>query len=81
MIAAWEHTPHGRADFLLEIYGYFGVITNAANALVAWLSHYTERNIHWRMLEHRRYNDNLKALDSSGKVTEMVIQYHSTQKK
>jgi len=66
---------------MLEIYDLFGDITDAANAQVAWLSNFAERNLDWKKLKYKRYNDILKALDSSGRVREMIKQHHTAQQR
>jgi hypothetical protein len=66
---------------MLEIYDLFGDITDAANAQVAWLSNFAERNLDWKKLKYKRYNDFLKALDSSGRVREMIKQHHTAQQR
>jgi len=66
---------------MLEIYDLFSDITDAANAQVAWLSNFAERNLDWKKLKHKRYNDFLKALDSSGRVREMIKQHHTAQQR
>jgi hypothetical protein len=54
---------------------------DAANALGAWLSNFAVRNLDWKKLKYKRYNDFLKALDSSGRVREMINQHHTAQQK
>jgi hypothetical protein len=66
---------------MLEIYELFGNITDGANAQVAWLSNFTERNRDWNKLKYKQYNDFLNTLDSSGRVREMINQYHSAQQR
>ena len=80
-IAARELSPQNQANFMLEIYDLFGDITDAANAQVAWLSNFAERNLDWKKLKYKRYNDFLKALDRSGRVREMIKQHHSAQQR
>ncbi|KAF8241182.1 hypothetical protein K440DRAFT_638091 [Wilcoxina mikolae CBS 423.85] len=80
-IATREFSPQGQADFMLEVYDLFGDITDAANVQVAWLSNFAERNLDWRKLKYKQYNDFLKALDRSGRVREMMKQHHSTQQR
>jgi hypothetical protein len=66
---------------MLRIYDLFGDITDAANAQIAWLSNFPERNLDWNKLKYKRYNDFLKALDSSGRVREMIKQHHNAQQR
>jgi len=66
---------------MLEIYDLFGDITDAANAQVAWLSNFAERTLDWKKLKYKRYNDFLKALDSSGRDREMIKQHHTAQQR
>jgi hypothetical protein len=66
---------------MLEIYHLVGNIPDAANAQVAWLSNFVERNLDWKKLKYKRYNDFLKALDSSGRVRQMIQQHHTAQHK
>jgi len=78
-IAAQEHSPQNQANFMLKIYDLFGDITGAGNAQVAWLSNFAKRKLDWKKLKYKRYNDFLKALDSSGRVREMIMQHPSAQ--
>jgi len=80
-IAARELAPQSQANFMPEIYDLFGDITDAANAQVAWLSNFAERNLHWKKLKYKRYDDCLKALDSSGRVREMIKRHHTAQQR
>jgi hypothetical protein len=80
-IATRELSPQNQAKFILKIYDFFGNIIDAGNTQVAWLSHFAERNIDWEMLNYKRYNDFLKALDSSGRVREMIMLHHSAQQR
>jgi hypothetical protein len=48
---------------------------------VAWLSNFAERNLDWKKLKYKGYNDFIKALDSSGSLREMVKQYNSAQQR
>jgi len=80
-IAARELPPQSQANFMLEIYDLFGDISDAANAQVAWLSNFAERNLDWKKLKYKRYRDFLKALDSSSRVREMIKQHHSAQQR
>jgi len=57
---------------MLEIYNLIGNITDAANAQVTWLSNFAERILDWKKLKYMQFNDFLKALDSSGRVREMI---------
>jgi hypothetical protein len=66
---------------MLEIYDLFGKINDAANAQVVWLSNFAERNLDWKKLKYKRYSDFLKALDSSGRVREMIKQHQSAQQR
>jgi len=54
-------------------------ITDTTNAQVAWLSKFAETNLDWKKLKNKRYNDFLKALDSSGRVRELMNQHHTVQ--
>jgi hypothetical protein len=58
-----------------------GDITDAANTQDTWLSNFAERNLDWKKLMYNRYNDFLKALDSSGRVREMIKQHHTAQQR
>jgi len=64
-----------------KIYNLFCDITDAANTQVAWLWNFEQRNLDWKKLKYKRYNDFLKALDSSGRVREMLKQHHSGQQR
>jgi hypothetical protein len=64
-----------------ELNNVFDNITDPANTRVAWLSHCAKRNVVWKMLKYNRYNDFLKALDSSSKVREMIKLHHSAQQR
>jgi len=66
---------------MLEIDDLFGDITNAANAQVALLANFMERNLDWKKLKYMQYNDFLKALDTSGRVREMINQQNSAQQR
>jgi len=78
-IAAWELAAQSHANFMIEIYDLFRDIRDAANAEVAWLANFAERNLDSKKLKYKRYNDFLKALDSSGRVKEMIKQHHTAQ--
>jgi hypothetical protein len=80
-IAARDLAPQSQANFMLEIWDLFGDITDAGNAQVAWLSNFAERNLDWKKLKYKRYNDFLKALDSSGRVREIIKQHHTAQQR
>jgi hypothetical protein len=45
------------------------------------LSNFAERNLDWKKLKYKRYNDFLKALDSSGRVREMMKLCRSAQQR
>lgn len=66
---------------MLQIYNLFGDIANAANAQVAWVSNFEEGNLDCKKLTYERYNYFLKALDSSSRVREMIMQHHSGQQR
>jgi len=66
---------------MLKIDDLFGNITDATNALVAWLSNFAERNLDWKKLKFKRYNDFFKALDSSSRVREMIKQHRTAQQR
>jgi len=66
---------------MLKIYDLFGDITDTANTRVACLSHSAERNLDCKKLKYKQYNDFLKALNSSGRVRDMIKQYHSAQQR
>jgi hypothetical protein len=66
---------------MLEIYDLFGDITDAANTQVTWLLNFAERNLDWKKLKYKRYNDFLKAFDSSGRVREIITQHHTVQQR
>jgi hypothetical protein len=66
---------------MLEIYDLFGDITDAINTQVTWLSNFVERNLDWKKLKYKRYNEFLKAFDSSGRVREMIKQHHTAQQR
>jgi len=53
-IAAQELSPQNKVNFILKIFNLFGDITDAANAQVAWLSNFAERNLHWKKLKYKR---------------------------
>jgi len=71
-IAAQELSPQNQVNFILEISDLFGDITDAINAEVAWQLNCAERNLNWEKLKYKQYNDFLKALDSSGRVREII---------
>jgi len=54
---------------------------DTANAQVTWLSNFAERTLNWKKLKYKRYNDFLKALDSSSRVRELLKQYHTAQQR
>jgi len=66
---------------MLEIYDLFGDITDATNAQVIWLSTFAERNLDWKTFKYKQCNDFPMALDSSGRVREMIQQHHSAQQR
>jgi len=80
-ITARELSPHTQANFMLEIYDLLGDSTDAANSQVAWLSNFTESKLDWKKLKYKRYNDFLKARDSSGRVREIIKQHYSVQQR
>ena len=57
---------------MFEIDDLVVAITHAANTLVAWLATFAEKNLDWKKLKYKRYNDFCKALHSSGMVREMI---------
>jgi hypothetical protein len=66
---------------MLEIDDIFADITDATNTLGAWLSNSAVRNLDRKKLKNMGYNDFLKALDSSGRVREMIKQHHTAQQR
>jgi hypothetical protein len=80
-IAARELSPQNQTNFMVEIYDLLGDLTDATNAMFAWLSNFAERILDWKMLIYKPYNDFLKALDSSARVREMIKQHHSGQQR
>jgi hypothetical protein len=68
-------------NVMLQIYNLSGEITDAANAQVTWLSNFAERNLDCKMLKYKRYNGFLNALDSAGRVREMLSEHHSAQQR
>jgi len=57
---------------MIEIYDLFGDITSTTDTQVTWLSNFMERNLDWKKSKYKRYDDFLKALDSSGRVSEII---------
>jgi hypothetical protein len=80
-IAARELGPQNQANLMLEIYDLFGDINDATNAQVAWQSNVAERNLHWNKFKYKRYNDFLKTLDCSSRVSKMIKQHHFSQQR
>ena len=80
-IAAGEFCPQNEPNSMLEINELFGDITDAANAQVALVSNFAERIFDWKNFKYKRFNNFLKALDSSGMVSEMIKQHHSAQQR
>jgi len=62
---------------MIEIYDFFGNVTEAPNAQVTWLSNFAENNLDWKKLKYKQYNDFLKALHNSSSVSEIFKQHHS----
>jgi len=40
-----------------------------------------ERILHWKKLKYWQYNDFLKALGSSGRIWEIIMQHYSAQQR
>jgi len=76
-IAAQKLAPQNTLNFMLKINDFYGDISNAPNAQVAWLSNFAKSNLDWKKLNDQRYNDILKALHSSGRVRKMIMQHHT----
>jgi hypothetical protein len=43
------------------------------------VSNFAERNLDWKKLKYKQYNDFLKALDCSSRVREMMKHHHTAQ--
>jgi len=59
----------------------FSILRMRTNAQVACLSIFVERNLDCKDQMYTRYNDFLKALDSHGRVREMIKQHESAQQR
>jgi len=66
---------------MLEICDLLGDISDADNAEVIWLLNFAETNLAWKKRNYKRYNNFLKALNSSDRVREMIKQHHSAQQR
>jgi hypothetical protein len=61
--ATWEDAPQIKTYFMPENYDLIDDITNAAKAQVAWLSNFIQRNLVWKKLTYKQYNDFLQGLN------------------
>jgi hypothetical protein len=80
-IAAQELSPHIHANSMFQSYDLVGDITSGANTQVAWLSNFAENNLDWKKLKDTQHNNFLKAINSSGRVREMIKQHHSAKQR
>jgi len=80
-ITACEVSPRSKTYIVLQIYDLFGDITDTANTQVVSLSNFVGRNIDWMTLKYKWYHDFPNAVDSSGRVPEMIKQHHTAQQR
>jgi len=66
---------------MLEIYDHIGDSVNAANSLLILLWHFTERHCDWMNMKSKQHNNFLKVLNSIGRVSEMINEYHFAQQR
>ena len=74
-------TPAQMAAFHCRLYEAMGNYHDNGNALVAWISSQERALDHWRKLGYSSYDDYLKAIDPSHKVTTMVALHEQTTKR